>query len=859
HPLLGAVVPVAGGEGVLFAGRLSAGRHRWLGDHRVGGVVLLPGAALADVLTYVGTELHTPVVEELTISAPAVIPDSGAMNIQISVDELENGKRQVRCYTRPDGDQDWTEHATGTLAIASTRQLTAGDLAVWPPVNALPADLTGFYDRLTVGYGPAFRAVRAVWLAQDRVFAEIALPAEADQDVDGYGLHPVLIDAALHPLSLAGFFADPDQPRLAFAWSGIRLHATGARSLRVCLTPAGPDAVAISAADESGAPVLDIESLVVRPVELERLRSVASPRDSLFGVEWVGATASEPVADWAFYSDLAATDAVPPVVVLRLDSGENDRAVPEHVRSVCLHVLEIVRDWLASPRWAAARLVVAIHQKDLAQQAVAGLIRTAETENPGRFGLLEVTSSDAETVRIGLAASGEPQVAVRDGEALVARLARVPLPALAQESRLRGGTVLVTGASGGLGRLLAEHLALVHQVRDLVLITRSGVSPELVETLAGRGVSVRAIEADVADRSVMANIVASVADRLVAVIHLAGVVDDGVVSALTAGQVDAVLSPKVDGAWHLHELTKDLDLAAFVLYSSASSILGGAGQGNYAAANAFLDALAEYRHELGLPAVSLAWGLWSESAGMGGRLSKTDLERMARFGTLPLSAEQGLELFDLALASDRATLMPMRLDLAAVRTRGEVPSLLRLVAPPVLRRAASRNIADVTLAQRLRTLSETGQNEVLLELVRTNAAVVLGHAGSDAVEPDHVFKDLGFDSLTAVELRNRLTEIIGIRLPTTVVFNYPTPRVLGTFLRTELLGESAQTPAANGDSAVADEVVRVGDDPVVVVGMGCRLPGGVGCPEDLWGVVSGGVDAVSGFPLDRGWPGDLFD
>ena len=357
----------------------------------------------------------------------------------------------------------------------------------------------------------------------------------------------------------------------------------------------------------------------------------------------------------------------------------------------------------------------------------------------------------------------------------------------------------------------------------------------------------------------MANVVESVADRLVAVVHLAGVVDDGVVSALTPGQWDAVLGPKVNGAWHLHDLTKDLDLAAFVLYSSASSILGGAGQGNYAAANAFLDALAEYRQEIGLPAVSLAWGLWAESGGMGGRLSKTDLERMARFGTLALSAEQGLALFDLALASDRATLMPMRLDLAAVRASGEVPALLRLVAPPVLRRATNRSISDAAFAQRLSTLSEAGQHEMLLELVRANAAVVLGHAGPDAVEPDHVFKDLGFDSLTAVELRNRLAEVIGIRLPTTVVFNYPTPRVLGRFLRKELLGENAQTPSANGDAAVVDEVVPDAGDPVVVVGMGCRLPGGVGCPEDLWGLVAGGVDAVSGFPVDRGWPGDLFD
>ena len=162
-----------------------------------------------------------------------------------------------------------------------------------------------------------------------------------------------------------------------------------------------------------------------------------------------------------------------------------------------------------------------------------------------------------------------------------------------------------------------------------------------------------------------------------AVVHTAGVLDDGVIGALTPERVDAVLRPKVDAAWHLHELTQGLDLSAFVVFSSAAGTFGGAGQGNYAAGNAFLDALVRYRRDRGLPGVSLAWGPWDQSDGMVGELSAADRERMHRSGFPPLSTEQGVALFDAALGVGEPVVLPVRLDLSALRARGEVPPLLR--------------------------------------------------------------------------------------------------------------------------------------------------------------------------------------
>ncbi|MFF4608038.1 beta-ketoacyl synthase N-terminal-like domain-containing protein, partial [Streptomyces sp. NPDC001339] len=309
-----------------------------------------------------------------------------------------------------------------------------------------------------------------------------------------------------------------------------------------------------------------------------------------------------------------------------------------------------------------------------------------------------------------------------------------------------------------------------------------------------------------------------------------------------------------------HELTRELglDLSAFVLFSSFASTMGGAGQGNYAAANAFLDGLAQYRRAQGLPAQSLAWGLWEQASAMTGHLDDGDLTRMARAGMTPLRSGEGLELLDLALGTDDAVLMPVHLDLRALRKRGgEVHPLMRGLVRTVSRRSANDRTgtaadAASVLAQRLSGLPDEEQRSHILELVRSLVAVVLGHASPASVEASRAFKDLGFDSLTAVELRNRLSGATGLRLPATLVFDHPTPLALADFVRGEVLGSGG---AAAGSAARTARRPTAGetDDPVVIVGMACRYPGGVRSPEDLWRLVASGGDAVSVPPTDRGW------
>ncbi|MEV4921233.1 type I polyketide synthase, partial [Streptomyces tirandamycinicus] len=348
---------------------------------------------------------------------------------------------------------------------------------------------------------------------------------------------------------------------------------------------------------------------------------------------------------------------------------------------------------------------------------------------------------------------------------------------------------------------------------------------------------------DVGDRDVVRELV--VRHGVTGVVHAAGVLDDGVVESLDPDRLATVLRPKVDAAWHLHEATKDVALDAFVLFSSVAGVLGGPGQGNYAAGNAFLDALALHRRTAGLPAVSMPWGPWSGETGMTGALSEAEVGRMTRAGMPPLSVDQGLALFDAALCGDEPVVSPVRLDLAALRAHTEVAPLLRaLVRSRTVPQAGTAEASG--LRQRLSALPEEERRAALLDVVRGRVAVVLGHADARTVDASRAFSDLGFDSLTAVELRNRLGKATGLSLPATLVFDYPTADGLAGFLLEELYGGRVE-------DAVAGPVPVATDDPVVIVGMGCRYPGGVASPEDLWRLVSEGVDAVSGFPADRGW------
>ncbi|MFH8371439.1 SDR family NAD(P)-dependent oxidoreductase, partial [Streptomyces sp. NPDC018031] len=1200
HPLLGAALPLAGDGERVLTGRISVESHPWLADHAVWDTVLVPGTALVELAIHAGDQVGCPLLDELTLRAPLVIPDQGGVHLQMSVGAPdEAGRRPLTLHSRSEqatGDAPWTCHATGLLAPGG--QPPGWDLKAWPPPGADPVDLAGRYERLAadgLGYGPVFQGLRAAWRRGDEVFAEVALEPGAHEDAARFGLHPALLDAALHAATLR----TGNEVRLPFSWTGVTLHATGATALRVRLTAAGTDAVALAVADGAGEPVASVESLVSRPVSPEQVRAAGDDGDPLLGVEWTEpVTAAHAAAapgagtgGWALlgadplrlatgltaaghevtgYPDLdALADAVaagrpaPGTVLLTCRDADPDRTaggagtpdLARAVRAATHRTLSVLRSWLADERFAGSRLVLVTQGAvaaapgepvaDLAHAPVWGLVRSAQTENPDRFVLLDLDRRADSAAALHLAvATGEPQLAVRAGKPLAPRLVRAdsgpalgpapqdtgwrldvtskgtlenlallpypeatrplepgqvrlsvrsagmnfrdvllalgmvdqetmggeaagvvlevgpgvtglapgdrvmgmvpgafgpvivvdrrlvfPLPAdwtftegatvpiafltayyglvdlaglrpgesvlihaatggvgiaavqlarhlgaevyvtagpakwdtlramgieedriassrsLDFEERIRAatggrgvdvvlnslanefvdaslrlladggrfiemgktdirdpqavtadhpaveyqwfdlieaghdrigemleelmalfgsgalrplpaaawdvrrapeafrhmsqarhvgklvltvpqrpdpdGTVLITGGTGVLGGLVARQLVQRHGTRHLLLLSRQGPgtgrAAALADELTALGARVTVTACDAADPDALAAVLDAIPAEhpLTAVVHAAGVLDDGVIASLTPEQVDTVLRPKVDAAWHLHRLTAHLDLAAFVMFSSSAATLGGGGQGNYAAANAFLDALAQHRRSHGLPGLSVAWGLWEQASGMTGHLAEADLTRMRRSGITPLSDEDGLELFSAALTADRPLQVAMGLDVAALRAAsgpaGTVPALLRgLVGPPARRSAENTGGAggEQALARRLAGLSQAERDRALLQLVREHAATVLGHASPQAIHPEQPFKQLGFDSLTSVELRNRLSAATGLRLPATMVFDHPTPTALAGLLRSRLAPGEAAAPELP-DDAVRELLGRI--------------------------------------------------
>ncbi|WP_405792576.1 SDR family NAD(P)-dependent oxidoreductase [Streptomyces sp. NBC_01506] len=411
------------------------------------------------------------------------------------------------------------------------------------------------------------------------------------------------------------------------------------------------------------------------------------------------------------------------------------------------------------------------------------------------------------------------------------------------------GAVLITGGSGGLAGVLARHLVVDRGVRDVVLVSRSGGDPGgLVGELAGFGAEVSVVACDVGDAEAVGALVGGLGRPVTAVVHAAGVLDDGVVTGLSVERLERVLAPKVDGAWNLHQATLDQPLAAFVLYSSAAGVMGAPGQGSYAAANTYLDALAGYRHTLGLPATSIAWGPWDPAVGMTAGLSETDTRRTAKAGVLHIDAARGTAMFDAAVASTGHPLVVATTLSTGPSAATQVPPILRDLVRTARRTAAAASPAGTGLAAKIFARREADRLAQLVEVIRTEAAAVLAYESVAAIGPRQEFRDQGFDSLSAIELRNRLATVTGLRLPATLVFDYPNPTALAGFLLTELTGAGLQAAAPTASTAVTHT-----DDPVVIVGMSCRYPGGIQSPDDLWDLVAQGDHAVVPAPTDRGW------
>ncbi|HEU5425688.1 MAG TPA: SDR family NAD(P)-dependent oxidoreductase [Actinocrinis sp.] len=864
HPLLRAAVDVAGG-GAVATGRLGIADLPWLADHAIGGSVVVPGSALLDLVAQFGAEAGYAVVAELTFEAPLVLPAEGDLALQAVLDADDHS---VRVYARADDETPWTRHASavlsrdavGAAAPCAWAEESCAWAETWPPPQAAVVVFEGAYDRLAelgYEYGPAFRGVRAAWRRGEELFAEVSVPQQAA--TAGFGVHPVLLDSAFHPYVFEG---ESEELRLPFVFRGVRIDATDAEVLRVKITADGPDGLRVEAADESGRQVLAIDELRVRPIAISALLASLGSATGLagyHGVEWIElATAAAttattatvsgpdgdavwvalgtgtPVAGLTSYADLdelaaaigsgrAADFVVVDCAQLVADGNSLDAdsaGAPAAALELTGRALGLIQRWIADDRFASRRLIFRTEPEALAGAAVIGLVRTALAEQPGRFGLVRGGRGGLGPVGLLAAAfaAGEAECLVERDKILVPRIAR-RRPLEPQSADLSGGTALVTGGTGGLGALVAQRLVERFGVTDLVLTSRRGPdapgAAELADRLRGIGAATVRIEAcDTADRGAVQQLLESIPqDRpLTVVVHAAGVLRDAVLSAQTPDSVREVFRPKVEAAWLLHELTAELPLRAFVLFSSIAGVLGNPGQANYSAANGFLDALAQHRRRRGLAGTSVAWGPWSGAAGMAAGLSAAHEARLSRAGISALAREQGLDLFDAALLDDLSGGEPLvvacRWNTAALRTRAEtgdaVPAPLRglVRAPGRVPGRASGTAASVAvgtpqtqaqaagLAERLSGLSADDARQAALRYVRGHVAAVLAYGSADAVPADRTFSELGFDSLNAVELRNRLNAENGLALPPTLVFDHPTAADLAEHLRGEL------TPAA---------------------------------------------------------------
>ena len=939
HPLLGAEMLRAGEGGRVFTGRVSLATHPWLADHAMLGVVLLPGTAFAELALVAGRNAGCDLLEELTLEMPLILPKDRGVQVQVSMGEPdEAGRRAVAVYSREEGSSEqaeeeleWRCHSRGTLAESADGeshdpQVERLGSQPWPPRDAEPIELAGFYDELAaVGleYGPTFRGLQAAWRLGEEIFAEVKLDSAQVSHAARFGAHPALFDAALHGHMLGiRESPEPERLQLPFLFKGVRLYGSGAGSLRVRIASAGQSASTIAAVDGAGDPAFSVATVLARPIDAAQLKLAGrTGGESLYKLEWVGlprplageqtkrvvfvGCGEEPTADGDGFSDRAApaddgatvgaqaspgeaiearyTDVAaliaaidagappPDAAIVALDADGLDRlgvpsALPQATRAGIHKVLGMLQAWLAEERLVGCPLVlmsrgaVAIEDheaSDPVAAAVWGFIRSAQSEHPGRFLLLDVAPDLdlAQTPWSALLGCEEPQLVLRGEDLHAPRLARFspdsedgpPAPGSA-------GTVLITGGTGALGSLVARHLAREHGVERLLLLSRRGVAAEgageLVEELAELGCLASVLACDIADRDALSAAIDSIPAEspLTAVFHTAGVIEDGTIAALDEGQIERVMRPKLDAVIHLHELTEGSGLSDFVLFSSLSGVMGSPGQANYAAANSFMDAFAQLRRAKGLCATSLAWGLWSERTGMAEVVDRSEGARVKRLGLTELPNDEALRLMDVARRSGEPLLVPVRLDMVALRAQahsGLLSAQLRdLVRAPS---ATGRKPGASALARRLAGKPRAEWDELALRIVRTHVAAVLGHESFDAIDPDRAFKDLGFDSLAAVELRNVLEQETGLRLSATLVFDHPTPAELAAMLCSHLDGSDGEQTTAPQRLTSSEE------EQIAIVGMSCRLPGGVGSPEDLWRLLDAGVDAMSCFPTDRGW------
>uniref|UniRef100_A0AAU3HR22 Type I polyketide synthase n=1 Tax=Streptomyces sp. NBC_01393 TaxID=2903851 RepID=A0AAU3HR22_9ACTN len=860
HPWLGAVTATAADDGYLFTGRLSLAEQPWLAEHAAFGTVLVPGTGLLELALTAAHHVGAERVEELTLLEPLVITEDSAVRLQVVVGAPDAaGRRPVAVYSRPEDAPDdsvWRRHATGELAEASPSEFP--ELGQWPVPGAERVELEGFYEAFAergLVYGPAFQGLAELWRKGSTAYGVVRLPEGLR--TDGFGVHPALLDAALHTLVsvqstdsvLAG------TALLPFEWTGVELYASGATEVRVAIDlDDTANTVRVTVADPAGRPVVLAEGLRLREATAEQVRAGESV-EHLYRVDFRAPRVLEDgpeLETWVLGGDGDLDE-----LSVRLEEGTPERVVVHAAADaepldVATRALEVARRLLAEPRLEQAELVW-VTGGGVVHAPVWGLIRAVRSEYPERSVRLVGVEDLSEDLERVLAVAGEPELVVRGGEIRVPRLVRASSGDSGWTGFADGGRVLVTGGTGELGRALAGHLVREHGVRHLVLTSRRGLdapgAEELVAELSAAGAeSVQVVACDVTDRGQLRTLLTEGERSWTGIFHLAAVLDDGVLSAQTSERLATVWGPKAAAAGHLDELSRELglDLAAFVLFSSAAGVLGGAGQANYAAANTYVDALAVRRRADGLPGVSLSWGLWQQAGiGLTSTLGQAEIARLRRSGVGALTERQALAALDAALTrSADAHLVPVKLELAALqRDAAEVPGLLRGLVRPVRRRAGEVAVAPSGLRERLVALPEAERVSVLTGVVRREAAVVLGVVSADGIGAEQVLKELGIDSLMAVELRRRLSAETGLTLPSTLAFDYPTPSAIAGLL----LDKLALTQAGARPRTTARRR-KTADEPIAVVSMACRLPGGIDTPEGFWELLAAGGDAVGGLP-----------
>ncbi|KIG15387.1 Malonyl CoA-acyl carrier protein transacylase [Enhygromyxa salina] len=820
----------------------------YLGDHIVYDHIVVPGAFYLAVLLAVGESLwpggaielrDVEFVRALTFVSPT---DRTTLTIHLSPDPDTDSRLCASLLTR-DAVGGWLVHARGS--VGPTPATALPELVSVPTERVAWAEAEATLEQrlaqVQIAWGPRWWWVRETHTDDGKtIYGRFVVPDEVP--TDDAPVAAGLIDNSFALVSWTSVYAsstDETTPRLPYAcarvvWYGH--HQTPSHARLISQQAHASELVSdITFFDEAGDPLAHIEGFEIRKAPADRFLP-SNVELKLFTLEWspVDPPASVEPKPWVLVGTgantlaavLSPTSQAYPKLT-HIGPSDNTRVVfalfmdmAETPGALVNAALEFVQAWLSAPEHRADHLVIGTRfavdasdtsNIDVAGAAVWGLVRSVQTEHPDRRITLVDLDDDEASIRALASIDGleHPQIAIRAGRLSVPRVQRARATSTTAVGLNPEGTVLITGGTGGLGSRVARHLVQAHGVRRLLLSSRRGAdSPgakALRLELEAAGAEVDIVAADVSDREACVSLLAAIpATRpLTAIFHTAGVLDDGLVSTLDANRLARVFGPKADGAIHLDELTRDLGLAAFVLFSSVSGVLGNLGQANYAAANATLDAIAIHRRALGLAGVSLAWGPWAE-VGMAAQMSDADLARMRRRGLPPLAVVDALELLDLALTRPEPVLLALDTDLRALGQRAdELPHVLRGLVRVFER--PTRAVTTGSLLNTLARLDDTGRQRAVLDFVRREAASILGLDDPASVQEDQAFQGLGLDSLMAVELRDRLTHATQLKLPSTVLFEHGTPNALTEHLLSLLGPALGQENSENTENTENNE------------------------------------------------------